>query len=96
MRHHLRNLIEDVDLMLYTEEITETLGHFIAVGDLILYLVHPVLNKANLLVVLVHSVCFCFIDSFGEGLHARLKAFLLPTQLILCHLLLHVDLSRLF
>ena len=96
MRHHLRNLIEDVDLMLYTEEITETLGHFIAVGDLILYLVHPVLNKANLLVVLVHSVRFCLLDSFGELFNARLKALLLPTLLILHHLMLYIDLSRLF
>ena len=82
--------------MLYTEVHTETLGHFIAVCDLILYLVHPVLNNADLLVVLIHTVCFRLLDSFGEGLHACLKAFLLPTLLILHNLLLNIDLSRLF
>ena len=82
--------------MLYTEVHTETLGHFIAICDLVLYLVHPVLYKADLLVVLVHTVCFCLLDSFGKGLHACLKTFLLPTLLILHHLMLNVDLSRFF
>ena len=64
MRHHLRNLIEDVDLMLYTEEITETLGHFIAVGDLHLNLAQ--LNFGQLLAGSENSnySFYCYLQHF--------------------------------